>query len=476
MFKGLSTMGKMLSQMICMGIIMGIIFPIYAGFFVNWIPERKVFFILGCLLAGLIVGLVNFLIANKTLLKPLNHIIKTANLAAGGNLTVAINLLGRDIIGILANSMNTMFKNTENLVKQLRDSTAMVNEAGHGFIASTRTAEKAIGEIEQTAAQMVKSSTLQNSRVVEASDTINEMADVNLSCTNQQLASVQSATSVISDMLESLEQTKEAGATILSSSAEALRLAVEGKDVIREGLLGMNVIKNNVHASSAKIAELKTYSEKIGDICYKIDEIADRTNLLALNAAIEAARAGEHGKGFAVVAEEVRKLADQSTLANNEINRLAQEIAAGVQQAISLMDQGIVCVDKEAITGEKTSDAFLKIAAAAEETNRNTKVMTSVIDAVVTHSDEVSGAVEQVNRTTEAQLQYTTDIDNMRKRIHDIFEELTAISAQNKAIGETVSAKISSLESIMSSIKYSSSELASTAEKLNSNVQVFTTN
>ncbi|MFZ5639109.1 MAG: methyl-accepting chemotaxis protein [Bacillota bacterium] len=474
MFKKLSTMGKMLSQMMGMGIVMGMIFPVYAGFFVKWIPERKVYFIVGCLLAGIIVGLVNYLIANKTLVKPLKMIIKKADLAAQGNLTVTISLQGRDIIGMLAESMNKMFKNTENLVRQLRESSAMVNKAGSEFIASTRTAEEAISEIEQTAEQMVKSSTMQNNRVMEARDAINEMADVNLSCTNQQLASVQSATSVISDMLGSLEKTRSAGEAILSSSAQALRLAVEGKDVIKESLAGMNVIKNNVHSSSSKIAELKIYSEKIGDICFKIDEIADRTNLLALNAAIEAARAGEHGKSFAVVADEVRKLADQSTLANNEINRLAQEIAAGVQEAISSMDQGIIHVDKEVVTGEKTSDAFMKIASAAEETNRNIEVMTSIIDTVVTHSNEVSQAIDQVNRTTEEQLRHTEDAENMRKRIHGIFEELTAISAQNKSIGETVSAEISSLDKIISAIRQSSFELATTSEQLDKDVQTFT--
>src|SRR5579872_7104163 len=91
----------------------------------------------------------------------------------------------------------------------------------------------------------------------------------------------------------------------------------------------------------AEMEELDAASRRIGEILTLIEEIADQTNLLALNAAIEAARAGEHGRGFAVVAEEVRKLADESAAAAEQVTDTLQHLREQVEKVSRTMEEGV---------------------------------------------------------------------------------------------------------------------------------------
>ena len=186
----------------------------------------------------------------------------------------------------------------------------------------------------------------------------------------------------------------------------------------------MGQITATVDQSAESVAELGERSQEIGEIINTISGIAEQTNLLALNAAIEAARAGEHGRGFAVVADEVRKLAEQSSEAANEVASIIQAIQNETQKAVSSMKDGTAAV-KEGSTvvsraGEQfqhivesihevdeliqknhkeansASDASMEVLSAAEEVEQLTKNVTANIDAISSATQEQSATMEEI--------------------------------------------------------------------------------
>lgn len=142
------------------------------------------------------------------------------------------------------------------------------------------------------------------------------------------------------------------------SSESASEIARDGNKIIESSVDKMNVTYQTIKKTSDIVHRLSEYTKEIGDIVTLITQITDQTNLLALNASIEAARAGEHGKGFAVVAGEVRKLADQSKSAANEISNRIETIKLESTNAVESMTIGYNSLEEGLSTFEKAGQSF----------------------------------------------------------------------------------------------------------------------
>ena len=171
-------------------------------------------------------------------------------------------------------------------------------------------------------------------------------------------------------------------------------------------------VESIVTASAEMVDKLGVRSQEIGQIVETISGIAGQTNLLALNAAIEAARAGEHGRGFAVVAEEVRKLAEQSQTAAQQIAELIHGIQQDTTTAVGSMNEGREAVASGAQSVEGLREVFGKISSLVKNVSEQMDVMMEGIQAVT----ESAGVVTQ-------------SINNIEKQGSKVAEEMQAVSA-----------------------------------------------
>lgn len=149
-------------------------------------------------------------------------------------------------------------------------------------------------------------------------------------------------------MSQAMRQVSDDASASEGNAQRACHLADEGVDAMQQTANEISLTAKSITVSAERIDSLNARSQAVGHIVASVQEIAEQTNLLALNAAIEAARAGEQGRGFAVVADEVRKLAERTASATQEITQLLGAIrqdtssaATDMQTASEQMEHGL---------------------------------------------------------------------------------------------------------------------------------------
>jgi len=206
-------------------------------------------------------------------------------------------------------------------------------------------------------------------------------------------AEADQALQVASAMQEMSATVREVADNARSASDASLRsadAARAGGKVAEETLASMESIASSTGHAAARILELGKSSEQIGNIVAVINDIAGQTNLLALNAAIEAARAGEQGRGFAVVAGEVRRLAERTATATQEITTMIQSIQSETKAAVLAMETGS---SEVAMGVQKTQASGM----ALEQIIRMSDDAGKMVDHIATAANEQYGAAEQIN-------------------------------------------------------------------------------
>ncbi|MEZ6192499.1 MAG: carbonic anhydrase [Phycisphaerales bacterium] len=311
--------------------------------------------ILSLVVVALAAGISVVLIRNIT--NAAGKVLRVLQSVARGDLTnEPLNDTKTDEMAQLARATDRMSKSLRDLVEELNATAREVAGAATEIAASSEEMAQGMGE--------------QNHQVTQISAAVEEMS---------------------ASIIEVARKSVEAA----SNAQESGKVAEEGGRVVSETIEGMNEISGAVSASAASVSELGKRGEQIGEIIKVINDIADQTNLLALNAAIEAARAGEHGRGFAVVADEVRKLADRTTKATEEIGDSIKAIQTETEQAVQRMESGTqqvrVGVEKATLAGQSLE----QIVAGAQH-------VAGMIQSIAAAAEQQSAASEQVSRGVQS--------------------------------------------------------------------------
>ena len=285
---------------------------------------------------------------------------------ADGDLTMEAEVTDQ-ITGAIADSVNFA-------VKEMRELVTRINDASRQVAKESRTTSA-------TAQSLLVASAKQANQITKTTETVQAMST-------------------------SMEEMSDEALHSVDAAKNSVEVAKSGATAVREIIVGMDGMRDQIHETSKRIKRLGESSQQISDIVGLIDDIAEQTNILALNAAIQAAMAGEAGRGFAVVADEVQRLAERSADATKQINSLVRNIQADTNEAVISMEQATQGV----VDGTRVADAAGR-----------------ALSEIETVSEGLSGLIARMAAASHKQSECATDVSSQMMFIRDV----TRNTAQN---------------------------------------------
>ncbi|MFJ8064728.1 methyl-accepting chemotaxis protein [Psychrobacillus sp. NPDC096426] len=364
--------------------------------------------------AVMIFMFISLFFTTRRILKPIEQLKKLMNQVAEGDLTVQAIVKSTDEIGQLSNYFNKMTLSMHNIIGVVKESANHVQSNSESLSAvaeeTTASAEQvsvAIEEIAEGAAKSAEDAELVTHNSAHLSDQINQIS------------------------------AKSHEMKIIATQANEIN--INGQNQMRELKSSFHTWNTNLTSMSDVVSTLEHKVKAIGGVMETIMEISTQTNLLALNASIEAARAGEHGKGFAVVAEEVRKLAEQSARATEDVKKTIIELqneSALVSEQMNdtrgtFQKQGTVVVDTETTFGE-ISELMGKIQSSIDEVSQEVEQVSNYKDQVVetiqmmaATSQQTAAACEEVSASSDEQLHAIQSVAKASETLTGLSDRLT---------------------------------------------------
>ncbi len=385
------------------------------------IPEKEVlsivFFItyilIGIILASGLIAVVVSIVMGRSITKPINAIVEATEKIKDGDFTTVVSVKSNDETMLLANGLNEMTVSVKDLITEAKHASKDMLDAASNLAAMS----------EET-----------NATVDQVAVTVQEISKGTQETANDAETGAEVAADISTQFVNLMENS--------NAMKENAELAIDMNKVGLKALSSLKEKSDQSNESNGRVKDaidnLDQKANDITDIIQAITSIAEQTNLLALNASIEAARAGEAGRGFAVVADEIRKLAESSSEAADEIRSIIGDIQHVSQDTVLVMNEvrdmneqqnealADVNVSFEKIfdSVESISGQIETVASELESLDISKNNLVGAVNNISAISEETAASTEEVERSMDEQTRAVEQVASSAERLNELSSEL----------------------------------------------------
>lgn len=333
----------------------------------------------GITAAIILLGITAAYLVSKRITKPLKSLAQVTEKMACGDFRQTIEVRGHDELALLAASFRTMTEQLKGMVSHVLHTSQTVVDTSDNLLISAQTFEQLIYSSNEATRQVESGSATMASTAAENARAMEEIS-------------------------EGIHEIASSSAEITEKIGEASHKAISGNQLAHAAVDGMLLVEEAAVESMNHISLMNERSAAIAQIVGTITEISKQINILALNAAIESARAGEHGKGFAVVAEEVRKLAEQSRIATDEIGDYLLAIQEESGNSVRAMQRVSEEIQSGTARVKSAEEAFSQLSEWIQSISLTVHSISSSTQQVSASAEEVTASVEEAANITAQSL------------------------------------------------------------------------
>ena len=369
----------------------------------------------------LVIGLISLLAAlsisfvfSKKMTDSIGLILLDMKRIGQGDFTVRCAVNSSDEIGQLSEHFNTTIDSIGSLISNIKRAIINVSSASENLTSNA----------EETNATSLE--------VLKTVDEISRGASEQAYDAEQGASLIGGLSQKLNVLLENTDEMERFADSANSSNLNGLEMV----SLLKEKTRLNEISTGNIESA---ILNLDKNAINIGNIVSTIGAISEQTNLLALNASIEAARAGEAGKGFSVVAEEIRKLAEESKIAANEIGEIIVSIQNDSKDTVSLMGEMKSITREQTDSVFKVNESFNLISESIKNISQKIKTLSSFVNEINAEKNGIVSAIENISSVSEETAAATEEVN-------------ASVQEQTRAV-EEVSLLADSLNTLSSELK-----------------------
>jgi methyl-accepting chemotaxis protein len=336
-----------------------------------------------------LLSLIISYLLRSSIITPLNAFMGFVERVGRGELGGQMAVTGKDEIGHLGTTLNSMVEGLRQLARQSREATENLNAAAAEIRASTQ---------EQAAS------------------------------VEEQLAAVQETAATVDEITHSGTQIGKRAQEVIASAQAAAQTSMAGLQAVDDTARAMDAIREQAEAVAENIVALSEKTQAVGEIIASVNDISERTHLLALNAAIEAAAAGEHGRSFAVVASEMKTLADQAKDATMQVRSILGDIQRGINSSVMLTEEAVKRVGAGKERTDITQQTITGISSQIQESVQTFQQIVASTNQQQLGIEQVMGALQNIRQASQQTAAGTRQLDTAAANLSQLSQQLLGLA------------------------------------------------